>query len=131
VKSPASRGREFGLVVGVALAIAAATTGRRHGVVWAAALGASAALLVVLALAAPALLRWPADAWAALGKLLGRVTTPILLTVVFVVVVVPIGVLMRLFGNDALRLRRDAKATTYWIERKRRAFEPSDFERLS
>ena len=117
--------------MGAALAIGAGLALRRHGVSWAYGLGAGAALLVVLALAAPAILRAPADAWAVLGRLLGRVTTPILLTVVFVLVVVPLGVLMRLFGNDALRLRRDPKAATYWIERKRRTFEPSDFERLS
>lgn len=117
--------------MGVALAIAAYLTARRHGMTWGYALGACAALLVFLALVAPAILRAPADAWAVLGKLLGRVTTPILLTVVFIVIVVPLGLLMRLFGNDALRLRRDPKAATYWIERKRRTFEPSDFERLS
>lgn len=117
--------------MGVALSIAAVVVARRHGVAWAYGPGACAAVLVVLALAAPALLRAPADAWATLGRLIGRVTTPILLVVVFAIVVVPIGVLMRLFGNDALRLRRDPKATTYWIERTRRTFEPRDFERLS
>ena len=117
--------------MGVALAAAAFFTARRHGHAWGYALGGCAALLAILALAAPAVLRAPADAWAVLGRLLGRVTTPILLTVVFVLVVVPLGVLMRLFGKDALRLRRDPKAATYWIERKQRTFAPGDFERLS
>ena len=131
MKTASARGREFGIVVGLALSAAAVIEARRHGMAWAYGLGAPAALLVIFGLVAPALLRPLADAWAKLGHLLGRVTTPILLVVVFVLVVVPIGVLMRLFRGDALGLRRDARAATYWIERKKRAFEPSDFERLS
>jgi hypothetical protein len=117
--------------MGVALSVGSFLAVRRGHVPWAYGLGACAALLVILALAKPTVLRAPADAWAALGHLLGRITTPILLVVIFVVVVVPLGVLMRLFGNDVLRLRLDPKAATYWVERKRRAFEPRDFERLS
>lgn len=116
--------------MGVALSVAAFVVARRGHVIWTFALGACAALLVIVALAKPVVLRSLADAWAGLGHLLGRITTPILLVVIFVVVVVPLGLLMRLFGNDTLRLRRDPKAATYWVERKRRAFEPRDFERL-
>lgn len=118
-------------MLAVALAVAAVVEGRRHGVLWAAGLGAGAAALALVALAKPAALRAPADAWAKLGHLLGRVTTPIVLAAVFVGVVVPLGALMRLFGNDALRRRRDPKAPTYWLERERRTFAPGDFERLS
>ena len=36
----------------------------------------------------------------------------------FFVVITPMGVLMRLFGKDPLKLRRDAdKSESYWIER--------------
>jgi hypothetical protein len=88
-------------------------------------------LLVPLSFLAPAIVRPLADGWAFIGKTIGRITTPILLTIVFIVVVTPLGLLLRLFGSDPLRLKRDPKASTYWIERKQRTFSPEDFERLS
>ena len=87
--------------------------------------------IVALAFVAPAIVRPLADGWLFIGKTVGRITTPILLTIVFVVVVTPLGLLLRIFGSDPLRLKRDPKASTYWIERKQRAFAPEDFERLS
>jgi len=87
--------------------------------------------LPLLSFVAPAIVRPLADGWLFIGKTVGRITTPILLTIVFVTVVTPLGLLLRLFGSDPLRLKRDPKASTYWIERKQRAFAPEDFERLS
>jgi hypothetical protein len=91
----------------------------------------AAFVLVALAFGAPRVVAPLADGWAFIGKSVGRITTPILLTIVFVVVVTPLGLLLRLFGSDPLRLKRDPKASTYWIERKQRTFAPEDFERLS
>jgi hypothetical protein len=93
--------------------------------------GAVGALLAFFSLVAPGVVRPLASAWEALGHLLGRITTPILLVLVFAFVVVPLGLLLRLLGKDVFRRARDPKATTYWLERTRRTFEPSDFERLS
>jgi hypothetical protein len=104
----------------------------RHQHPWL-AIGALVAvvLLVPLSFLAPAIVRPLADGWAFIGKTIGRITTPILLTIVFIVVVTPLGLLLRLFGSDPLRLKRDPKASTYWIERKQKTFSPEDFERLS
>ena len=49
------------------------------------------------------------------GLILHKVTSPIVLGIVFFVVVTPIGFLMRLLGKDPLRLRRNAAAKSYWI----------------
>ena len=46
-----------------------------------------------------------------------RVVTPMAMAVLFFGLVTPIAVLLRIFGRDPLRLKRDPKATTYWIER--------------
>jgi len=117
--------------MGVALAALAVWLWRRglaSGAIVAIGIGAS---LAALSFVAPALVKPLADGWAFIGKTIGRITTPILLTIVFVVVVTPLGLFLRLFGSDPLRLKRDPKATTYWIERKQRTFAPEDFERLS
>jgi len=44
------------------------------------------------------------------GQVMGRV----LLSVVFLLVVTPLGLLLRLTGKDLLQLRRDPNAATYW-----------------
>jgi hypothetical protein len=56
--------------------------------------------------------------WTWLGSLLHRVVTPIAMGIVFFLVVAPVASIMRTFGKDPLRLKRDEDAETYWIERK-------------
>lgn len=56
--------------------------------------------------------------WTRFGQLLHKLVSPIILGLLFFVVFTPIGILMRLFGADPLRLRFDAKAESYWIERR-------------
>jgi hypothetical protein len=56
-------------------------------------------------------------AWFLLGILLGKVVTPLVMGVLFFVTVTPVGILMRLFGKDPLRLKRDPTAKSYWLDR--------------
>ena len=80
------------------------------------ALAASVAMAVVT-LVRPSLLEVPNRAWTRFGLWLGRIVSPVVTGVVFYGVVTPIGLAMRLAGKDFLRLRRDAGAASYWIER--------------
>lgn len=48
------------------------------------------------------------------GQGIGR----ILLTLLFLVVVTPMGLLLRMFGKDLLQLKRPARANTYWRQAK-------------
>lgn len=70
-----------------------------------------------LALLSPGALRPLNVAWTAFGLLLHRVTNPVLLALVFFGGVLPTGLLMRAFGRDPMRRRRDPAAPTYWIVR--------------
>ena len=112
-----SSDRVFGLVfAGVFLFVAAwplldGAAPRR----W--ALGASA-VFGLAALLKPALLAGLNRLWIRLGVLLGKVVSPIALGVLFYGVLTPIGVLMRLAGKDSLRLKRDSKASSYWLPRE-------------
>jgi len=72
---------------------------KRHGLV----LAAMAALLVNMTW--PTFYRPVAVVWLGLSTMIGTVMSRVLLTIVFFVVVTPIGVARRLFGGDALRLR--------------------------
>jgi hypothetical protein len=77
-----------------------------------------AAAFLALALAAPAVLAPLNRLWLRFGLLLHRIVNPIILGIMFFVVITPIGVLMRLFGKDPLRLKRDGAVRSYWIPRE-------------
>jgi len=53
--------------------------------------------------------------WIKLGYFLGKIISPIVMGIVFFIIVTPIGLLLRLFGKDILRLKRNNKS--YWIKR--------------
>ena len=77
-----------------------------------------AAVFTLFALVRPSLLAVPNRLWTRFGLLLGKVISPIMLGLLFFAVLVPIGALMRIFGQDPLRLKRDTAAGSYWIPRQ-------------
>ena len=77
-----------------------------------------AILLVLggLALAAPAALRPVYHVWMRFGLLMSKITTPIIMGVVFYAVITPMGLVMRLAGKDYMARQRDPRARSYRIE---------------
>jgi hypothetical protein len=86
-----------------------------------------AAVFGVVALSAPRFLAPLNRLWLKLGLLLHRIVSPIVLGIMFFLVVTPIGLLMRAFGKDPLRLRFDRGAPTYWIPREPPGPPPDSF----
>ncbi|MFO0628663.1 MAG: SxtJ family membrane protein [Polyangiales bacterium] len=121
--------RGFGAVMALAGALLAWRLQTR-GVTSAAAGVASLGLaLAALSVVAPSRARPLARAWQRLGEALGRVTTPVMLTAVFVLVVIPTRALMALARVDPLQrgFRRDV--ATYWSERRDGRLGREGFER--
>jgi hypothetical protein len=83
------------------------------------------ALVTLVTVAAPALLTVPNRLWLRFGLLLHRIVSPVVLAIMFYLVVMPMGLLMRAFGKDFLRLRRNDSAESYWIKRDPPGPEPS------
>jgi len=111
-----SSDRSFGLVFAGFFAIAAAVNGWRGGAAWPLYLALAAAFLAVAWLS-PRVLAPLNRLWSKLGLLLGRIVSPVVLSLLFFLVVTPVGLLMRLTGKDPLRLRTDSGADSYWIVR--------------
>jgi hypothetical protein len=109
--------RALGIVFAVVFALIAFVPALFGGRLRLWSFGVSVAFLAA-AFLAPALLGPLNRAWTRFGLLLHRIVSPIVLGFMFFVVVTPIGLLMRAFGKDPLRLRFDRAARTYWIERK-------------
>lgn len=111
-----SSNRTFGLVfaaVFVIIGVLPAVLGRSMRL-WSLAL---AALFFAIALAAPGLLGPLNRLWTRFGLLLHRIVSPVVLGIMFFLVVTPIGLVMRAFGKDPLRLRFDKGARSYWVDR--------------
>src|SRR3989442_4007607 len=79
---------------------------------------AAAAVTAVVTLTRAAWLTPLNHAWMKLGDLLGRVVSPIVLGVIFFAIFTPVGMLMRLFGRDAMCRRFDAAAPRHSVKRE-------------
>lgn len=63
-------------------------------------------------------------AWFSLSLFLGKVVSPIVLSVVFFVVIVPVALMTRFFGRDALLIKK-RNVVTYWVDKS--PVEPDSF----
>ena len=72
--------------------------------------------LVVWSTVAPASLDPLYRAWMRFGLLLSRVTTPLILTLVFLLTIVPTALVMRALRRDPLDRRLDGNAKSYRVE---------------
>lgn len=114
---PQASERSFGLVFSAVFALIALGPLLNHGSARLWALPISA-LFLILAFAAPRALAVPNRLWMKLGKLLHMIVSPVIMSLLFVVAVVPTAVIIRLTGRDPLRLKFDNKAASYWQKRE-------------
>jgi hypothetical protein len=121
----ASSARTFGLLMGAAFVLLALRSYVKGGGAWTWLLGAAIAFALV-ALARPTALAPLNRIWMALGMVLNRVMSPIVLALLFVLVVTPVGLLMRITGKDPLRLKRAAAGGSYWL-----AHEPLEHDHFT
>ncbi|UYN95186.1 MAG: hypothetical protein KIT25_24785 [Enhydrobacter sp.] len=108
--------RGFGYVFAGVFGIVTAISLWRSGTTWHWSLPLAAAFLVV-ALVHPKLLAPLNRLWLKFGLLLYKVMNPLILGLLFFVTIMPIGLVMRAFGKDFLRLKLDRNASSYWIVR--------------
>ena len=74
-----------------------------------------AVVLCGLALTYPRLLKYPFLGWDRFGIVLGWINSRIILGLIFVLLIVPIGLLARLLGHDPTSREFDPEATSYRI----------------
>ena len=77
---------------------------------------AVAMLLGVWALTAPASMRLLYIGWMRLGLLLNRITSPILMGIVYFAVFTPVALCLKLLRRDLLHRTLDSDATTYRVD---------------
>ena len=126
-KGPVHPERSFGVTVGAVACLAAVYLWWRGSMQSAAILGVIGTVLVILGLAAPRLLYWPSFVWWKLVHVLGYINARIILTVLFTVLLVPIGLFWRVAGKDPLGRRR---AGTGWSPYPGRYRDPKHYSRM-
>ena len=111
----AADGRKFGWTVGgVFLVLAAVARWRGHPV--SSPIFAAAGLsLIAAGIAIPARLGPVDRGWMALAHLISRVTTPVLIGLIYFVILTPIGLMKRIGGGNALAHK--AGPTGFWADR--------------
>jgi len=108
--------RNFGFTMAVVFALIGGFglyKGSSHAPIWLCV----AAVFAGLTLWRPQTLNPANRAWLKLGLLMYRVVNPVIMAVLFFVAILPIGLIMRLFGKDFLKLARDRASPTYWLPR--------------
>lgn len=78
----------------------------------------AAAVFVVPALIIPVVLKPVYIVWMKFAHVLGWINTRLLLSIVFYLIVMPIGIIMRLFGKDPMHRRFDKSTDSYRIKSK-------------
>tara|TARA_B100000989_G_C19522546_1_gene464986 strand:+ start:1296 stop:1688 length:393 start_codon:yes stop_codon:yes gene_type:complete len=75
-------------------------------------------LFLIVGIKKPTLLKIPYLIWMSLGNKLGRINNIILIGIIFIFIMQPTALLMKIFGYDPLMIKRK-KTKSYLIKEKR------------
>jgi hypothetical protein len=103
---PDFKERSFGVSVGGVLILVAAVLWWRGSITNAGMAAGVGAVLVILGLTAPRLLKYPSAAWWKLAMILGYVNARIILSIAFLFFLTPISLVWRLIGRDPLAIKK-------------------------
>ena len=120
--------RRFGFTVGIALlGLGTLLVWRQRGAGW--PFVAVSVIILLVALVQPARLRLFHRGWMTAALAMGWMMTRVILTVVFILVVTPIGLLQRLSRKRALDLAFRTGAESYWEARSAGRQSADDYEK--
>ena len=88
-----------------------------------------AIVALIITMTIPLLYKYIAVIWFGLSHLLGTVVSKILLTIIFFLVVVPVGLIRRLFGYDTLKLKEFKKGTESVMQVRNILFSKNDIDK--
>ena len=118
--------RQFGLTMAAAFGVFGGVALWRGHDFWVYLLGA-AAFFLVFGLLWPAGLKPVQKLWMTLALLMGWVMSRVILSLLFFLVIMPLGLIMRLTGKDLLDIKPGPAKPSYWRPHKARGNE--DYEK--
>jgi hypothetical protein len=108
--------RKFGWTMGIVFGLLAGWFFYRGRPAWPYFAGA-AAFFIFFGTLLPVALKPIQKVWMGLALVMGAVMSRVILGVLFIIVIVPIGVITRLAGIDFMGMRRKAGGDSYWTVR--------------
>jgi hypothetical protein len=120
--------KKFGLTVGTVLLLIGALLFyfTKPSAIYFAGIGG---FLILSGLIAPTILKPLNKAWMSLAIVLGFVMTRVILSILYFLILTPIGLIAKVFGKKFLDLKIDKNKTSYWEIREKRSFSPEEYER--
>ena len=73
-------------------------------------------LFLVVSVIKPEKLKFLAFYWEKFGLFLGVFFSPIILSIVYVITIIPINIVIRLFSIDLIKKKKSSVKNTYWEE---------------
>lgn len=67
--------------------------------------------------------------WLSFSRLMGKIVSKIILTIIYCLMVVPFGILMRIFGKDSLNLERFKKGKESVLKIREHKYTAADLEK--
>ena len=127
IKSSKKELREFGLTIGIILCLLGGI------VLWRGKpaypyLFLIGGIFIIAGIVIPFILKPLQKAWMTFSIILGFFMSRVILTVLFYLVLTPIGLLMRLLGKDILDQKIDKNKTSYWHARDVKPKETKSYE---
>jgi hypothetical protein len=107
-KGPKNPEKSFGVSVGIVLLLVTAFLIWRGRITPAQIVGPIGAVLLLLGLTRPSLLKYPSAAWWKLAMVLGFINARIILSILFFFILTPLSIIWRLIGKDPLTRRRSS-----------------------
>lgn len=89
--------------------------------------GSVGIVLILVSFAAPVQIKGIYKVWMTFALILGWFVSKIIFTIIFYLVVAPIGLVAKLVGKEFLDLKFSKKATSYWIKKSERKI---DYEKM-
>ena len=74
-------------------------------------------IFLIISIIKPSLFTKLNKLWIEFGIILGKIISPIIMMLFFYIIITPTGLLLRIFGKDVMRLKKNNN-TSYWIDRK-------------
>lgn len=128
IKSDKKELRKFGITVGTVILIISLLLFYWDKSIWL-WLFIGADVLIIAGILFPNILLPLQKVWMGLAVLLGFVMTRVILSVLYYIIITPIGIVTKLIGKDFLSLKLDKSAKTYWNLRTEKEYQKIDTER--
>jgi multisubunit Na+/H+ antiporter MnhG subunit len=120
--------RKFGLTTGIIIFLIGCLMTWKHNPLQNYSLSVGV-ILICSGLFFPIILRPLNKAWMTFSILSGWVMTRVILSILFYIVITPIGLIAKMMGKSFLDLKMDKDRVTYWEKRKNSVIVPTDYER--